>query len=233
LIIGGNDLIDRKEDIEFLQDTLSFWKDLTGAQRNNLQQMIVKKKFTMGESMKGGSDHCSGLFLIKSGQVRTYIISESGKEITLYRLFDRDVCIFSASCIMKNIAFEVYIEVEKETQAYLIPTSVFKKLSEESLPVQTFTNQIMASRFTEVVWIMEQALFMSFDKRLANFLMEQAVIEDSDTLAITHEKIANHMGTAREVVTRMLKYFQNLGIVSLNRGIIQILDRDKLEQMTQ
>lgn len=226
-------MIERKEDLDFLKDTLTFWKELTEAQRSNLQQAIVMKTFPAGSSMKGGSEHCSGLFLIRSGQVRTYIVSESGKEITLYRLFERDVCIFSASCMMKNIAFEVYIEVEKDTQAYLLPTQVFQKLSGESLPVQSFTNQIMASRFTEVMWMMEQALFTSFDKRLANFLMEQTIIEDSDTLRITHEKIANHLGTAREVVTRMLKYFQNLGIVDLSRGAIRILDQGKLEEFIE
>lgn len=224
-------MIDRKSDVDFLRDTLSFWKDITEEQRGNLLQNIVKKQFVTGESMHGSSNHCSGLFLIRSGQVRAYIVSESGKEITLYRLFDRDVCIFSASCIMKNISFDIYIEVEKDTQAYLIPTPAFRKLSAESLPVQVFTNNLMASRFTEVMWIMEQALFMSFDKRLANFLLEQLVIEDSDTLSITHEKIANHLGTAREVVTRMLKYFQNEGVVNLNRGTIEVINRTKLEQM--
>jgi CRP/FNR family transcriptional regulator len=219
------------EDSAFFRDTLSFWKDLADPQRNNLQQLIVKKHFVTGESMHSNSDNCSGLFLIRSGQVRAYIVSESGKEITLYRLFERDVCIFSASCMMKNIAFDIFIEVEKDTEAYLIPTATFRKLSTESLPVQVFTNNLMASRFSEVMWIMEQALFASFDKRLASFLLEQVTIEDSATLVITHEKIANHLGTAREVVTRMLKYFQNEGIVTLNRGKIVILDEDKLVQM--
>jgi CRP/FNR family transcriptional regulator len=225
-------MIDRKEDLHFLQDSLAFWKELDKNQQLSLQQSIIKKHFITGEAMHGGSENCSGLFLIYNGQVRTYIISESGREITLYRLFDRDVCIFSASCMMKNIAFDIYVEVEKDTQAFLIPTSFIKNLSSESLPVQKFMNNIMASRFTEVVWIMEQALFTSFDKRLANFLIELSVIDASDILTITHEKIANHLGTAREVVTRMLKYFQNIGLVKLNRGTIQILDRDKLEKLT-
>ena len=181
--------------------------------------------------MHGGSDNCSGLFLIYRGQVRVYIISESGKEITLYRLLEGDVCIFSASCMMNNIAFDIYIEVEKDTQAFLIPTTALKRLASEVLPVQKFINDIMASRFSEVVWIMEQALFTSFDKRLAGFLLEQAVMDDSDILSITHEKIANHLGTAREVVTRMLKYFQNIGLVKLNRGTIQIIDKKKLEEL--
>lgn len=221
----------QKEDTTFLSDTLNFWKDLTDMQRNILQKSIVKKQFVTGESMHSSSDNCSGLFLLQSGQVRAYIISESGKEITLYRLFERDVCIFSASCIMKNIAFDIYIEVEKNTKAFLIPTITFQNISKQSLAVQAFTNELMASRFSEVMWIMEQALFVSFDKRLANFLLEQVNIEESDTLEITHEKIANNLGTAREVVTRMLKYFQSEGVVTLNRGVIDILDRKKLEQM--
>lgn len=222
-------MVIKKEDQIFLKDTLSFWKDLTEQQRSYLTQNIVKKHFNIGEAMHSGSDNCSGLFLIQKGQVRAYIVSESGKEITLYRLFDRDVCIFSASCMMKNIAFEVFVEVEKDTEAYLIPTPVFRKLSTEALSVQVFTNNLMASRFSEVMWIMEQALFTSFDKRLGNFLLEQMVLEESSSLAITHEKIANHMGTAREVVTRMLKYFQNEGVVALSRGTIEVVDRDKLE----
>lgn len=219
------------EDIHFLIDSLNFWNNLTEAQQNILKQSVVKKHFVTGESMHSGSENCSGLFLLHSGQVRAYIISESGKEITLYRLFERDVCIFSASCMMKNIAFEIYIEVEKPTEAYLIPISIFRELSKGSLAVQAFTNELMASRFSEVMWIMEQALFMSFDKRLAIFLTEQMNIEGLDKIEITHEKIANHLGTAREVVTRMLKYFQEEGIVALNRGAIEILDRKKLEEL--
>lgn len=226
-------MIEKKEDLAYLSDTLSFWKDLSSLQKSMLTQAVMKKHFHAGEAMRSNSDNCFGLFLIRSGQVRAYIISESGREITLYRLFERDVCIFSASCMMKNISFDIYIEVEKETDAYLIPTAVFRKLSDEALSVQTFTNNLMASRFSEVMWIMEQALFTSFDKRLANFLMEQAAIEGADTLIITHEKIANHLGTAREVVTRMLKYFQNEGIVRLNRGTIEILDSGKLEHLSQ
>lgn len=218
---------------EFMYETLSFWKELTDSQKDALKQMIVRKQFTTGEAMHSGSDNCSGLFLIRTGQVRAYIVSETGKEITLYHLFERDVCIFSASCMMKNISFDIMVEVEKDTQAYLIPTSIFRKLSQESLPVQVFTNNLMASRFSDVMWIMEQALFTSLDKRLASFLMEQLVIEERSTLVITHEKIANHLGTAREVITRMLKYFQNEGIVALNRGTIDILDEKKLNTLAE
>lgn len=220
------------QNTRFIEESLSFWNDLTAKQKENLQEFMVEKHFTAGEALKGDSEDCSGLFLLASGQVRAYIVSETGKEITLYRLFERDVCIFTASCLMNNISFEIFLEVEKETTAYLIPVVSYKMLSEESLPVMTFTNKLMAARFSEVMWIMEQTLFMSFDKRLAILLLEQTNLEESDILTITHEKIANHMGTAREVVTRMLKYFQNEGIVVLSRGRIEIIDRKKLEKMS-
>ncbi|MDF2540348.1 MAG: hypothetical protein K0S47_66 [Herbinix sp.] len=220
-----------KDTTTFFRETLSFWKDLNDAQRNTLKDAMIMKHFEAGELMASASDRCSGLFLLERGQVRVYIISESGREITLYRLLDRDVCIFSASCILKNIAFDVFIEVEKETNAYLIPTAIYRTLSKESLAVQAFTNELMASRFTEVMWIMEQAIFVSFDKRLAGFLLDQSTIEGSLLLSITHERIANHLGTAREVVTRMLKYFQSEGMVSLSRGEIEILNENKLQQL--
>ena len=221
-----------KEKREYYHDVLRFWRDLTEEQKTILSQSIVKKNFSKGEAMRSGSLNCSGLFLIESGQIRAYIVSENGKEITLYRLFERDVCIFSASCIMKNISFDIFIETEKETSANLIPTPILDKLSKESMAVQVFSNELMASRFSEVMWILEQALFMTLDKRLAIFLLEQSNIEETDIIEITHEKIANHLGSAREVVTRMLKYFQNEGMVSLRRGAINIIDRKKLEQLT-
>ena len=222
-----------KENKVYYQETLRFWKDLTENQKTLLNQSIVKKEFAKGEAMRSGSQNCSGLFLIETGQVRAYIVSENGKEITLYRLFERDVCIFTASCIMKNISFDIFIETEKETIAYLIPTPIFEKLSRESMAVQIFSNELMASRFSEVMWIMEQALFMTLDKRLAIFLLEQSNIEAKDTIEITHERIANHLGSAREVVTRMLKYFQNEGMVTINRGAINIIDRTKLEKLVE
>lgn len=222
-----------KKDKEFIKDSLGFWDKLSDHQRNFLDNSIEKHYFEAGESMKGNSESCAGIFVIHTGQVRAYIISESGKEITLFRMFERDVCIFTASCIMENITFEVFVEVEKVTEAFLIPTPVYKKLAGESLAVQSFMNDLMASNFSDVMWIMEQALFSRFDKRLAIFLLEQVNIEESHSIHITHEKIANHLGSAREVVSRMLKYFQGEGFVSLSRGTVKILDEGGLYRLSE
>jgi len=104
---------------------------------------------------------------------------------------------------------------------------------ENSAVVANYTNQILASRFTEVMWLVEQIMWKSFDKRLAAFLLEESALEQTNALKITHEKIASHMGTAREVVTRMLKYFQTEQMVKLTRGTIEIINEDKLETLSE
>lgn len=216
---------------KYFEDNLSFYKELSVKEQQMLDTLSRISHFKAGETLHAGSDDCSGLFLIKKGQVRVFIISESGKEITLYRLFERDVCIFSASCMMKNINFDIFVEAEKETESYLIPTPAFKKLSEEVLAVANFSNQLLASRFSDVMWIVDQVLFMSFDKRLAIFLLEQAAIEESYSFQMTQEMMARHLGSAREVISRMLKYFAEEGLVEVKRGKITILNREKLEQL--
>lgn len=218
-------------ELTFTRENFPFWKTLTKQQQKLLEQSVTLHDYLQGESLHNGAEKCTGLVLVKSGQIRAFILSDSGKEITLYRLLENDICIFSASCIMKNINFDIYLQAEQDSRILLIPTVVYKELNESCLAVSDFTNQLMSSRFSDVMWVMEQVLFMSFDRRLANFLLEQRAIDSSDTLNLTHEMIARHLGSAREVVTRMLKYFQNEGMVSLFRGGITITDKKKLEKL--
>jgi CRP/FNR family transcriptional regulator, anaerobic regulatory protein len=221
----------KAEDYSFFKEVLPFWKALSDEQKQQLNQAISLRCIPAGNILHGGVGDCDGLFLVKKGQARAYIVSEAGKEITLYRLFERDICIFSATCLLKNISFDVLVEAEKDMEAFLIPTAIYRELLNNSLAVSDYTNQLMSSRFSDVMWIMEQTLFMSFDKRLALFLLEQATIEDSNRLNITHETIAKHLGSAREVVTRMLKYFAAEGMVELFRGGVIIKDTKKMNNI--
>ena len=209
------------------------WDKLTPAQQKIVSQSSQSRSVPRGTVLHNGSVDCLGLLLILSGQLRAYIISDEGREITLYRLFERDVCIFSASCVMSNIQFEVIIEAEKDSDVIVLPPHIYKKLMEESAVVANFSNQIMGNRFTEVMWLIEQIMWKSFDKRLAAFLVEESILDNTDALKITHEKIANHLGTAREVVTRMLRYFQSEGLVKLSRGIIELTDKKRLEEISE
>ena len=169
--------------------------------------------------------------MVRSGQLRAYILSEDGREITISRLFEYDVTLLSASCVMPDMQFNVMIEVEKDSEFWSIPACLFKNLADESLAVSNYSRSLLSSNFSELMWLMEQIMWKSVDKRLAAFLLEESRLEESASLKITHEKIANHMGTAREVVTRMLRYFQNEGMVKLTRGAIEIIDYRKLEKL--
>lgn len=207
------------------------WDKLDGSQQETVLESAVYRTFSKGTILHNGSADCIGLFVVRAGQLRAYILSDEGKEVTLYRLFERDVCLFSASCMISSIQFDIVLEAERDTDCWIVPVSVYQQLMERSVAVSNYTNQLMASRFSEVMWLMDQVLFKSFDTRLAAFLLEESNIEQSDELTITHEKVAQHIGTAREVVTRMLKYFQSEGMTRLSRGVISITDKKKLRAL--
>lgn len=207
------------------------WNQLTAEQKSRIQRGLITRKAEKGTIINNGNMDCTGLLLVKYGQLRAYILSDEGREITIYRLFDRDMCLFSASCMMRSIQFEITIETEKDTELWIIPTEIYKSIMDESAPVANYTNELMAARFSDVMWLIEQIMWKSLDKRVASFLLEESSIEESDKLKLTHEAIANHLGTHREVITRMLRYFQSEGMVKLSRGTVTILNKEKLEHL--
>ena len=213
------------------QDYFSIWSKLTPDQQASLSSALISRTVAKETVLHNGDVDCTGLLLVKTGQLRVYILSDEGREITIYRLFDRDLCLFSASCMIRSIQFEVAIEAEKDTELWVIPSEVYQRLMEESAPVSNYTNEIMATRFSEVMWLMEQIMWKSMDKRVAAFLLEESAIEGTNLLKITHEAIANHLGTHREVVTRMLRYLQSEGAVKLTRGTVEITDEAMLNAL--
>jgi CRP/FNR family transcriptional regulator, anaerobic regulatory protein len=215
-----------------LQNYFPIWNKLTETEQALLLKNARLEKAEKGKIIREGST-CVGLLVITSGQLRAYITSAEGRQITIYRLLDYDICLFSASCMMKDIQFEITIEAEKESEFFVIPAPVYKELMNSSLVVANYTNQLLASRITEVMWLVDQVLFKSIDKRLASFLLEESNLEDTTTLEITHEKIASHIGSAREVITRMLKYFQAEKLVKLSRGSIELTDIERLSALVE
>ena len=212
---------------------LPIWDKLTPAQQQRVAEVVEYRQVKKGTRIHDSSADCLGLVLVRSGQLRTYILSEDGREITISRLFEYDVSLLSASCVMPDMQFNVMIEAEKDSEFWSIPACLFKNLLDESVAVATFSNSLISSNFSDLMWLMEQIMWKSFDKRLAAFLLEEASLEQDQMLKITHEKIAAHMGTAREVVTRMLRYFQSEGMVKLTRGVIEITDEKKLQALSE
>ena len=213
------------------QNYFPIWNKLTPEQQQRIAGVIEHRNVKKGTFIHDSSAECLGLVMVRSGQLRAYILSEDGREITFGRLFDYDVSLLSASCVLPDLQFNVMIEAEKDTEFWSIPACLFKDLMEESLAVANYARSLLSSNFSELMWLMEQIMWKSLDKRLAAFLLEEVSIEGAQKLKITHEAIANHLGSQREVITRMLRYFQNEGMVRLSRGAIEIVDSDKMEEL--
>lgn len=207
------------------------WDNLTAEQQARILSVTDFLKVKRGTILHDGSPDCLGMLLIRSGQLRAYMLSEEGREVTICRFFEMDICLFSASCVMPNMQFDIFIEAEKDSEIWVIPACLYQNLMDESIAISNYSHNLITNHFSELMWLMEQILWKSFDKRLAKFLFEESILEGTNSLKITHEKIANHMGTAREVVTRMLRYFQSEGMVRLTRGTIDITDPKRLGQL--
>ena len=207
------------------------WDQLQPGQQRLLLDSLSFRTVKKGAVLRGGGADCAGLVLIRSGQLRALVYSEEGRELTIYRLFDGDLCLFCAPCVIRSIRFDVTIQAEKDTEFWSIPSQVYQGLMAQSAAVANYTNELMASRFTEVMDRMEQFMWKSMDQRVAAFLLQEAGIEGTRALRITHEAIAHHLGSHREVITRTLRDFQAAGMVKLSRGLVTILDREKLEAL--
>jgi len=217
---------------EIYRQYFPFWDSLSGGDRETFCRSSVQMHYPKGTAVHDGSE-CTGVIIVRRGCLRVYILSEEGKEITLYRLYPRDICIMSASCVLKTITFDVFVSAEEDSECCVVGGCAFSDISERSDAVKIFALETAVSRFSDVMWVMQQILFMSMDKRLAIFLLDEIAKSGTDIVKLTHEQIARYMASAREVVTRMLKYFASEGIVEVGRGGVKILDKARLRAISQ
>lgn len=219
------------EDLLLLKKTLTFWNKLTLDEQNELTRHTYTASYQPGATIHGGDTNCLGILIVKKGCIRSYMLSEKGKDITLYRLYTGDICMLSASCVLSNVTFDIHVDSEAETEVLVISSSIFSKLIKENIYVENFSYKATTDKFSDVMWAMEQILFMNFDQRLAIFLLDEANKNSTYTLNLTHEQIARYMGSAREVVSRMMKYFASEGILTSHRGEITLVDIEKLKKL--
>ncbi len=220
-------------DLDYIPKVLTFWDKLDEAQQNLLINNISSVHYSKGSRIHSGDNDCIGILLIKKGELRIYILSEEGKEVTLYRLREDEICVLSASCILDNITFDVHVDAESDSEVLLIDSYFYQQLCRQNIYAENFTDKLVIDSFSNVMWAMEQILFMSFDKRLAIFLSDEINRNQSDNIELTHEQIAKYIGSAREVVSRMLKYFVQEGIVELSRGGVRVINKKKLKALIQ
>ncbi len=213
---------------ELLKETLPFWPDLKKEEQELLVEKVSENFLAKGTRLHYGGKQCAGVQIIKQGQARVYITSPSGGEITLFRLVDGDVSILSAACMMRGLDIELDMEIESDSLICTIPKQVYKKISEDNVKVKDYTMELLSEKFSDIMWLFNQYVFSNVASRLADTLLEHRSLNESDVLKITHDALARDLGTAREVVTRLLKQFQRDEIVKVSRGTIEILDAKKL-----
>lgn len=214
-----------------IQSHLSFWNHLNDIEKETIENNTTKLKYRKGHNLHSTDSECLGVLLILVGELRVYILSEEGREVTLYRLNSGDTCVLSASCIINSITFDVHIDAEVDTEVYLINMGAFSNLANHNIYVENFVLKNTVEKFSDVMWAFEQILFMNFDQRLAVFLLDEMSKSSSTEINLTQQQIAKYIGSAREVVSRMLKVFQSQGILVQTRGSIQIIDKEKLKAL--
>lgn len=212
------------------KDIFPFWEKITDNDKEYICTNTSAVSYPKGTNVHDGND-CLGVVMLRSGCLRVYILSEDGKDITLYRLHAGDMCMLSASCVLQSITFDVHIDAEENSECYIVDGCAFSSVADRNPDILIFTLETAVSRFSDVMWVMQQILFMSMDKRLAIFLYEEMNRTNSDTINLTHEQIARYIGSAREVVSRMLKYFSNEGFIELSRKGIKILNKNRLREL--
>lgn len=209
------------------------WGDLTQLQREKMIDATTTRSFKKGMHVHTGKDDCLGVLLVVNGSLRAYLLSESGREITLFHIQEGEYCVLPAECILPLITFDIFVDALEDVNLLVVSPKAFSALMEENPLLDAFAYKQTAERFSEVMWIFNQVLFVSFDKRLAVYLVEEYNLKGSNRIDMTHEVIARDLGSAREVVTRMLKYFQQEGLVKLSRGTITLLNLEGLSEIAR
>lgn len=214
-----------------LSQCLPFWQKLSTEDQQIISQNATLHHVSRGQIIHNGTEDCVGILVLKEGQMRGYSLSDEGREVTLYRLFPRDVCVLSAYCMLNSLQFDITVSAEKDSSFWRIPPTIYKSMMEKNAAMANYTTELLAGRLSDVMWLLDQILYKHLDSRIAGFLIGEAELNNTTELSLTHEEIAHHLGSAREVVTRMLKYFANEGMVELSRGKVILKDSEGLARI--
>lgn len=212
-------------------NSLTFYEKLNDSQKRTIADNAILKRLKQGYNVHSSSEECTGLIIVRSGELRVYMLSEDGREITLYRLFENDVCVLSASCVIESITFDVFIDAEEDSEIIIVNSGALNEIVSDNIYAECFMLKKATERFSEVMWVMQQILFFKADRRVAIFLIDEMNKTKSALLNITHDKIARYIGSAREVVSRILKYFEREKIVKIHRGGLEVIDKTALMKL--
>lgn len=201
---------------------------LTGGLLKAFTHHSERMEFAKGEQLYEQGFPCPFVPFIVSGMVRVFKIGESGREITLYRVRPGQVCILSTTCSVSDKQYPAIAEAEEPSVVYVVPGGAFRRMLHVHVPLQDFIFDVMSERLVEMMTVVEEVAFWRVDLRLANRLLEETEPPNPPEVKTTHAQLAIELGSAREVVSRILKEFERRGFVKLVRGMVAIMGREEL-----
>lgn len=215
-----------------IASTFPFWENLDYESKTDFLTQAQHIKLLAGQFVCLEGDICNHLPLVIFGSVRVYKIGESGREITLYHLEQGDSCIMTASCIISQKIFPAFALAETDVEAVIIPANSLRKWVTHNSIWQEYIFGMLSQRLANVIEIIEEVAFRRMDCRIASYLLNNAN-HKIKTIRITHETLAQELGSSREVVSRILKTFEKQGLLSLSRGRIELDNWKELEKIAQ
>lgn len=210
---------------------IPFWANLTPEEKAIVSQRAITKRFSKNQLISSNSSACLGVILILSGGIRVSLISDEGREVTLYRAHANEFCVSTAFCVIQQLTFEAIVTAEEDTTVLVIPSSVCARLMDSNIHVRAFIFENSTKRYSQTIWAIQQMLFKRFDQRLASYLISAYEQSGSDEVPKTQEEIARDVNSAREVVARMLKDFAAKGLVEIKRGKILLRNIEGLRKL--
>lgn len=210
---------------------LAFWDRLSPEERERVERSAHSVRYGAGQMIWSGELDCLGILMIRSGVVRLFLSSQDGREATIARMTDGEVCTLTASCTMPTTEFNIRVQAESEVEALVVPALCLSGLVRENLYVENFMYRSATQHFAHVLEAVEQMLFFSLEQRVAAHLLDEAARLGTDTLRVTQEQVAQAIGSAREAVTRTLKKLAAAGAVEVFRGGVRLTDKRALYRL--
>lgn len=212
-----------------LQRLFPFLASMSTAGRERAFSQLQTARLSAREMFLNEGDSCTQLVMLEQGELRVFKTSATGRQITLYRVHPGKCCILSVSGVLANAPYPAQVEATKPSILHTLPAVLFRGLFETEPAVRqmviSFTNDLLSGLMTLVA----EVAFRKMDERLARLLLEET--NSGQVVQTTHEKLAAHVGTAREVVSRLLENFRDDGLIRVERGTIAVLDRARLAQI--
>jgi len=188
----------------------------------HLLTLARRQSFPAGKQLYWEGDSCSGIALLLSGSIRVYKCGENGREITLYEIGPGETCILNASCVLGTNVYPANAVTARAGEMVVIPALDFRQLVGFHEVLRDFVFSLISERFCEVMELVNEVAFRRVDERLIEYLIEKS---GDNVLKTTHQKIANDLGTSREVISRLLKDFEHQGRVQLGRNEIHLINQ--------